>query len=50
MWVVCCFEVGWISKNWCVTFVMVPPKDKFAEVVVTTIVDFSLNFVANTTT
>jgi hypothetical protein len=29
---------------------MVPPKDKFAEIVVTTIVDSSLNFVANTTT
>jgi hypothetical protein len=29
---------------------MVPPKDKFVEIVVTTIVESSLNFVADTTT
>jgi hypothetical protein len=30
MRILCCFEVGWVSKIWGVTFFVVPPKDKFA--------------------
>jgi len=30
MWVICCPDVEWVSKSWGVTFLMVPPKDKFA--------------------
>jgi uncharacterized membrane protein len=29
MWVLCCPEVGWVTKIWGVMFLMVPPKDKF---------------------
>jgi len=29
MRVLCCPEVGWVTKIWGVTFLVVPPKDKF---------------------
>ncbi len=30
MWVLCCFEVGWVLEIWGVMFLMVSPKDKLA--------------------
>jgi len=32
MWILCCLEVGWVIEIWGVTFLLVPPKDKFAKI------------------
>jgi len=31
IWFLCCYEVEWVLEIWSVMFLMVPPKNKFAQ-------------------